>query len=187
MEKFIKNSLAIINTNPAINLMERELITIDGQLNLEHFTKDLHTFLERSLNPTDARNYQDIAINWNHLFFGFEHSATNLKTFKTQSGSQTIWLLKFLTDKAPISLMRELVRAYPSSSIALKTSTYLTKNGYFFQSITCPSPIQMDKYQIEGLTEEWLIANRFRKEHLLRSIEFIDFIEQTDPHLNIFN
>jgi hypothetical protein len=187
MEKFIKNSLAIINTNPAINLMERELITIDGQLNLEHFTKDHHAFLERSLDPIDTQTYQEIAISWNHLFFGFDNSATNLKTFKSQSGSQTIWLLKFLTDEAPISLMRELIRAYPSSRIALKTSSYLIKHGYFFQSISCPSPIHMDKYQIEGLDEEWLIANRFCKEHLLRSIEFIDFIEQTDPHLNIFN
>jgi hypothetical protein len=187
MEKFIKNSLAIINTTPAIKLMEKELIRNDGQFNLEHFTKDHHTFLERSLDPIDTQTYQDLAISWNHVFFGFEHSATNLKTFKAQSGSQTIWLLKFLTDEVPISLMRELIRAYPSSSIALKTSTRSKKYPYFFQSITLPSPIHIDKYQIEGLDEEWLSANRFCKEHLIRSIEFIDRIDQTDPHLNIFS
>lgn len=187
MGNFIKNSLAIINTIPAINLMEKELISNDGQLNLDHFTKDHHTFLERSLDPNDYQTYQDVAINWNHLFFGFDHSATDLKTFKAQSGSQTIWLLKFLTDEAPISLMRELIRAYPSSSIALKTSTYLIKDAYFFQSLNTLSPIQIDKYQIEGMNEDWLRANRFPKEHLIRSIEFIDRIEQTDPHLNIFS
>lgn len=186
MEKFIKNSLAIIDTTKAIDLIERDLIREDGQLNLQHFQRNHHKFLEQTIDESNGLRHQDLAFSWLSCFFGFQHGATNLKIFRQEMGSRTIWLLKFLTDDAPIPLMHELIRAYPSVDITLKTNPDLKTPTYFFQNVTHPTPIQIDKYRLEASNEEAHWINRFKSENIAKSIEFIERIEHTDTHLEIF-
>lgn len=166
--------------------MERDLIKTDGQLNLDRFTGVHHKFLNKSLDRSDKTKYQDISISWHQLFFGFDSATTNLKVFRTALGSKTILLLKFLTDDPPIPFLRELIRAYPSADLTLRTISDLGAPEYLFQNITHPTPIQIDKYIEEASNGDVHRLNKFRNEHIARSIQFIELIERSDTHLDIF-